>query len=61
MNHVGRACSYCACSSDTPLIYKAVPSWFVRVENLVDKLLTNNMKSYWYAQERCVKIVVGVA
>ncbi|KAK7886766.1 hypothetical protein WMY93_026387 [Mugilogobius chulae] len=33
--------------SDTPLIYKAVPSWFVRVENMVDKLLDNNGKCYW--------------
>uniref|UniRef100_A0A7N6C2P1 isoleucine--tRNA ligase n=1 Tax=Anabas testudineus TaxID=64144 RepID=A0A7N6C2P1_ANATE len=33
--------------SDTPLIYKAVPSWFVRVENKVDKLLDNNGKCYW--------------
>lgn len=34
--------------SDTPLIYKAVPSWFVRVEHMVDKLLDNNGKCYWY-------------
>ncbi|KAJ3601900.1 hypothetical protein NHX12_029661, partial [Muraenolepis orangiensis] len=33
--------------SDTPLIYKAVPSWFVRVEHMVDKLLENNGKCYW--------------
>uniref|UniRef100_F7HK61 Isoleucine--tRNA ligase, cytoplasmic n=1 Tax=Callithrix jacchus TaxID=9483 RepID=F7HK61_CALJA len=33
--------------SDTPLIYKAVPSWFVRVENMVDQLLRNNDLSYW--------------
>lgn len=33
--------------SETPLIYKAVPSWFVRVEQLVDKLLANNQKTYW--------------
>ncbi|XP_072438231.1 isoleucine--tRNA ligase, cytoplasmic isoform X2 [Chiloscyllium punctatum] len=33
--------------SDTPLIYKAVPSWFVRVEHMVDKLLENNDKCYW--------------
>lgn len=33
--------------SDTPLIYKAVPSWFVRVETLVDKLLNNNAQTYW--------------
>ncbi|KAM3878504.1 isoleucine--tRNA ligase, cytoplasmic [Diretmus argenteus] len=33
--------------SDTPLIYKAVPSWFVRVEHMVDKLLECNGKCYW--------------
>ncbi|KFO20772.1 Isoleucyl-tRNA synthetase, cytoplasmic [Fukomys damarensis] len=33
--------------SDTPLIYKAVPSWFVRVEHMVDKLLRNNGLCYW--------------
>lgn len=38
----------CPLRSDTPLIYKAVPSWFVRVEHMVDKLLENNGKCYWY-------------
>ena len=33
--------------SDTPLLYKAVPSWFVRVEDFRDKLLANNAKTYW--------------
>lgn len=33
--------------SDTPLIYKAVPSWFIRVEHMVEKLLDNNSKCYW--------------
>lgn len=33
--------------SDTPLIYKAVPSWFVRVEHMVEKLLDNNGICYW--------------
>ncbi|XP_077582378.1 isoleucine--tRNA ligase, cytoplasmic [Stigmatopora nigra] len=33
--------------SDTPLIYKAVPSWFVRVEHMVQKLLNNNAQCYW--------------
>lgn len=33
--------------SETPLIYKAVPSWFVRVEHMVDKLLENNSQCYW--------------
>ncbi|NXI56672.1 SYIC protein, partial [Chloroceryle aenea] len=33
--------------SDTPLIYKAVPSWFVRVEHMVEKLLESNAQCYW--------------
>ncbi|OIV94953.1 hypothetical protein TanjilG_22150 [Lupinus angustifolius] len=33
--------------SRTPLIYRAVPSWFVRVELLKDKLLENNKQTYW--------------
>ena len=36
------------CRSDTPLIYKAVPGWFVKVESFVDRLLANNKESYWY-------------
>ncbi|KAK8675691.1 hypothetical protein V6N13_033755 [Hibiscus sabdariffa] len=33
--------------SDTPLIYRAVPSWFVQVEKLKDQLLENNKQTYW--------------
>jgi isoleucyl-tRNA synthetase len=33
--------------SDTPLIYKAVPSWFVRVKDSVEKLLSENKKINW--------------
>ena len=33
--------------SDTPLIYKAVPSWFVKVEEIRDKVVENNKKTYW--------------
>ncbi|XP_055844017.1 isoleucine--tRNA ligase, cytoplasmic-like [Episyrphus balteatus] len=33
--------------SDTPLIYKAVPSWFIRVEKLTDQLLANNAQTQW--------------
>eukprot|EP00249_Psilotum_nudum_P022420 c28510_g1_i1 orf=452-4015(-) len=33
--------------SETPLIYKAVPSWFVAVETFKDKLLDNNKCTYW--------------
>ncbi|GAB4817754.1 hypothetical protein N2152v2_004800 [Parachlorella kessleri] len=41
--------------SDTPLIYKAVPSWFVRVEDIKDRLLANNAVTYWvpsYVKEK---------
>lgn len=41
--------------SDTPLLYRAVPSWFIRVEQLRDKLLENNSKTYWvpdYVKEK---------
>ncbi|KAH3881227.1 isoleucine--tRNA ligase, cytoplasmic-like isoform X1 [Dreissena polymorpha] len=33
--------------SETPLIYKAVPSWFVRVEHAQEMLLANNAETYW--------------
>lgn len=33
--------------SETPLLYKAVPSWFIKVESIIDKLMANNKKSYW--------------
>ncbi|KAI9095201.1 tRNA synthetases class I-domain-containing protein [Phlyctochytrium arcticum] len=33
--------------SDTPLIYKAVPGWFVRVSNIQEKLVANNSQTYW--------------
>ncbi|KAJ3369980.1 isoleucine--tRNA ligase [Allomyces arbusculus] len=36
--------------SDTPLMYKAVPSWFVRVANIRDKLCKNNLQSRWVPQ-----------
>ncbi|KAJ8611428.1 hypothetical protein CTAYLR_009009 [Chrysophaeum taylorii] len=44
-NHVH---SYPFCwRSDTPLIYRAVPSWFVAVESLKERLLRNNSMTYW--------------
>lgn len=33
--------------SETPLIYKAVPSWFVRVEQMSKDLLKSNLNTYW--------------
>lgn len=33
--------------SDTPLIYRAVPSWFVKITDIVPKMLENIDKSQW--------------
>lgn len=33
--------------SDTPLIYKAVATWFVAVEKIKDALVDNNQKIHW--------------
>ena len=41
--------------SDTPLIYKAVPSWFVRVEHMTKQLLACSAQTYWvpdYVKEK---------
>ncbi|CAM0143101.1 isoleucine--tRNA ligase [Umbelopsis sp. WA50703] len=41
--------------SDTPLLYKAVPSWFIRVKPSIDKLMANNNKMRWvpsFVQEK---------
>ena len=40
--------SYPMCPrSDTPLIYRAVPSWFVRITNIVPQMLSNIESSHW--------------
>lgn len=33
--------------SDTPLIYKAIPSWYVKVEGMRDRLLKSNEQMNW--------------
>lgn len=33
--------------SDTPLLYRAVRTWFIAVEKIKDKLIKNNQKIYW--------------
>jgi len=33
--------------SDTPLIYKAVPSWFIKVEEKRENLINSNNQTYW--------------
>lgn len=48
VNHSQVKHSYPFCwRSDTPLIYKAVPSWFIRVEQMIDRLLTSSDATYW--------------
>lgn len=33
--------------SDTPLIYKAIPSWYVNVEKIKQDLMASNQEIYW--------------
>lgn len=33
--------------SETPLIQRAVPSWFVNVSTVKDRLVANNLQTYW--------------
>lgn len=33
--------------SDTPLIYRVVPSWFVRVQHMSESLLESSKQTYW--------------
>ena len=33
--------------SDTPLIYKTIPSWYINVESIKDRLLNSNAQIYW--------------
>ena len=33
--------------SDTPLLYRAMPAWFVSVTDIKDKMLANNQKIHW--------------
>lgn len=47
-NHdtIEHAYPYCW-RSDTPLIYKAIPTWYVKVEPLKDRLLKANQQIHW--------------
>ena len=41
--------------TETPLIYRAIPSWFIKVEDLHEKLVNINKSTYWvpkYVQEK---------
>jgi len=33
--------------SDTPLIYKVIPAWFVKLEPLKERLMANNKTTHW--------------
>jgi isoleucyl-tRNA synthetase len=40
--------------TNTPLIYKAIKTWFIKVKDIREKLIANNKKAYWvpeYAQK----------
>ena len=41
--------------TETPLMYRAIPSWFIKVEDLHEKLVNINKNTYWvpkYVQEK---------
>lgn len=40
-------CFSSAHRSGTPLIYRAIPSWFVKVETIKDQLVANNKETLW--------------
>ncbi|KAK5647496.1 hypothetical protein RI129_002388 [Pyrocoelia pectoralis] len=46
LSHIQHSYPFCW-RSDTPLMYKAVPSWFIRVEYLSKLLQERNSKTYW--------------
>ena len=37
--------------SDTPLMYRAVKSWFIKVTDLKEDLIKNNKKAKWVPKE----------
>lgn len=41
--------------SGTPLIYRAIPAWFVRVQPIVDQLVQNNKQTRWSVHSPCSK------
>lgn len=43
INHSYPHCRRC----DTPLIYRAIPAWYVAVEKIRDKMIENNKKINW--------------
>ena len=44
--------SYPFCErTDTPLIYRAIEAWYVRVEDLRDKLVANNQQIRWVPEQ----------
>jgi isoleucyl-tRNA synthetase len=40
----------CVIRSGTPLIYRAIPVWFVKVAPIVDQLVSNNESTRWVPQ-----------
>ncbi|KAI7835027.1 isoleucyl-tRNA synthetase [Kickxella alabastrina] len=43
---VNHSCGFCW-RSNTPLLNRAVPSWFIRVEDAKEKLIANNAQTRW--------------
>ena len=37
--------------SNTPLLYRAIPCWFIKVEQIVPKLLEANSQTYWVPEQ----------
>jgi len=35
--------------SGTPLIYRAIPVWFIRVQPIVEQLVANNNGTRWFS------------
>lgn len=44
--HITHSYPFCP-RSDTPLIYRAVPAWFVKITPIIPKMLENIEKSHW--------------
>lgn len=42
--------SECLVRSGTPLIYRAIPAWFVKVTPIIDQLVSNNEDTRWVPQ-----------
>lgn len=37
--------------SDTPLMYRAIQTWFIKVTDIKEKMIENNKKAYWVPKQ----------